>query len=173
MRCLSLTKTVMCSALRKFSVPNSALHTRTRTSVGTTGTSKFRSDVLEMLNQMHFYSHHILDYPLLNFSLLFVCVCVCVYVCVCNFCSEEGKSSPLVDGWKWSSACQQGIVDICKGQQAYKPHHSLSLLILSPFFSFSALSFSFLLSKLSFPGGFEIKFRFLGHNLKLCKFCTI
>lgn len=164
----------MCSALRKFSVPNSALHTRTRTSVSTTGTSKFRSDVLETLNQMHFYSHHILDYPLLNFSLLFVCVCVCVCMCVCNFCSEEGKSSPLVDGWKWSSACQQGIIDICKGQRAYKPHHSLSLLILSPFF-FLSLPYRFLSFCLNCLSQvvLRIKFRFLGHNLKQCKFCTI
>lgn len=102
----------------------------------------------------------VLDYHLLNFSLLFVCVCVCVYmcvsvcvwayVCVCDFCSEEGKSSPLVDGSKWSSACQQRIIGICKGQQALKSHPTLfvssilSLPSLSPlhlFWSFMLLSY--------------------------------
>lgn len=59
--------------------------------------------------------------PLLNFSLSCVCAPVCVRECekVCCFCSEGGKSSSLVD--EWSSAWQQGVVDIYKGQQAFKP----------------------------------------------------
>ena len=42
-----------------------------------------------------FFIPAILDYP----DKLLSVICVCVYVCVCvsDFCSEEGKSSPLVD----------------------------------------------------------------------------
>lgn len=76
---------------------------------------------------MHFIFSPILDYPLLNFSLFVICVCMCV-------CVIFVVKKALVDGWKWSSACQQGIIDICKGQQAFKSHPTLfvsSILSLS------------------------------------------
>lgn len=106
-------------------------HEDRSTAVGPADGLKFTNEVVKTLNHMHFIFSPILDYSLLNFSLLFVCVCVRV----CDFCSEEGKSSPLVDGWKWSSACQQGIVDICKGQQTFKPHPSLIVSSFSAFVS--------------------------------------
>lgn len=106
------------SCYTQHSIPKSALQIGTCPSCGHRRHLKVKKWSCVNSYHMHFFFSPILDYPLLNFSLLFVCV----YVCVCDFCSEEGKGSPLVDGWKWSSACQQGIIDSCKGQQAFKSH---------------------------------------------------
>lgn len=91
----------------------------------------------------------ILDYPLLNLSLLFVCVCVCV--CTCGFCSEEGKSNPLVDGRLPANRELQTFAKASKRSSPtplFCPLFCLCLDFLFPSFFFSFL----ILSGLEYEG---------------------